>query len=98
MTKLINVAPPARVTIAAMICVVAGSANAQQIGSVEEGRRLAREVATTSSARFGAASPTQLCERFCTSSDPKRPTFSLASLPPQWLRGDHADRRGLSNF
>ena len=44
MTKLINVAPPAHVTIAAMIFVVAGSANAQQSGSVEEGRRLAGEV------------------------------------------------------
>ena len=44
MTNLINVAPPARVTIAAMICVVAGSANAQQIGSVEKGGQLAREV------------------------------------------------------
>ena len=27
-----------------MICVAAGSANAQQIGNVQEGRRLAREV------------------------------------------------------
>ena len=44
MTKLINVAPAARVIIAAMICGVAGSANAQQIGSVQEGHRLAREV------------------------------------------------------
>src|SRR6516164_8186805 len=28
-------------------------------------------LATSSSARFGAASPTQLCERFCTSSGTK---------------------------
>jgi len=42
--KLIDVAPAARVIIAATMCVVAGSANAQQIGSVQEGRQLAREV------------------------------------------------------
>jgi mono/diheme cytochrome c family protein len=44
MAKLINVAPAAPVVIAAMICVVAGSVNAQQIGSVQEGRRLAGRV------------------------------------------------------
>ena len=44
MIKFINVAPAARAVIAAMICVAAGSANGQQIGSVQEGRRLAREV------------------------------------------------------
>jgi mono/diheme cytochrome c family protein len=42
--KLIDVAPAARVILAATICVMAGSANAQQIGSVQEGRQLAREV------------------------------------------------------
>ena len=43
--KLINVSPAARVIlIAAIICVSAGSGNAQQIGSAQEGRRLAREV------------------------------------------------------
>ena len=34
---LIDVAPAARVIIAATLCAVAGSANAQQIGSVQEG-------------------------------------------------------------
>ena len=43
--KLINVSPAARVIlIAAIICVSAGSGNAQQIGSAQEGRRLARGV------------------------------------------------------
>ena len=42
--KLIDVAPAARVIIAATLCAVAGSANAEQIGSVQEGRQLAREV------------------------------------------------------
>ena len=43
--KLVNVAPAAPVIlVAAMICVVAGSANAQEVGSVQEGSRLAREV------------------------------------------------------
>ena len=37
-------------------------------------------LATSSSARFGAASPTQLCERFCTSSlDRLRPAFDQIS-------------------
>ena len=44
MTKLINVAPTARVIIAATISMAAAGANAQQIGNVENGRRLAHEV------------------------------------------------------
>src|SRR5262249_31588056 len=36
-------------------------------------------LATSSSARFGAASPTQLCERFCTSSGRSRSRSTHAS-------------------
>ena len=39
-------------------------------------------LATTSSARFGAASPTQLCERFCTSSPYEARTKELAGNFP----------------
>ena len=42
--KLIDIVPAARVILAATICLAAGSANAQQIGGVQEGRQLAREV------------------------------------------------------
>ena len=73
MTKLINVAPAARVIIAAMICVVAGSANAQQIGSVQEGRRLAREVCAECHAIDNAAGG---------STNPNAPTFKdIANTP-----------------
>jgi hypothetical protein len=43
--KLIDVVPAVHVIIAATIFVVAGSTNAQQIGSVQEGRQLRPGVA-----------------------------------------------------
>ncbi len=72
MTKLINVASAARVLIAAMIFVVAGSANAQ-IGSVQEGRGLAREVCAECHAIDNAASG---------SANPNAPTFKVIANTP----------------
>ena len=71
--KLIDVAPAARVIIAAMICVVAGSANAQEIGSVQEGRQLAREVCAECHAIDNAASG---------SANPNAPTFKVIANTP----------------
>ena len=71
--KLIDVVPAARVIIAATICVVAGSANAQQIGSVQEGRRLAREVCAECHAIDNAASG---------STNPNAPTFKVIANTP----------------
>jgi mono/diheme cytochrome c family protein len=73
MTKLINGAPAARVIIAAMICGVAGSANAQQIGSVQEGRRLAREVCAECHAIDYAGGG---------STNPEAPTFKVIASTP----------------
>lgn len=72
MTKLINVAPAVRVTIAAMIFVTAGSANAQQIGSVQEGRRLAREVCAECHAIDNAGGST----------NPDAPAFKVIANTP----------------
>jgi mono/diheme cytochrome c family protein len=56
-----------------MICVAAGSANAQQIGSVQEGRRLAREVCAECHAIDNAAGG---------STNPTAPTFKdIANTP-----------------
>jgi mono/diheme cytochrome c family protein len=71
--KLIDVAPAARVTIAASMCVVAGSANAQQIGSVQEGRQLAREVCGECHAIDNAADG---------STNPNAPTFKVIANTP----------------
>ena len=71
--KLIDVAPAARVIIAATICVVAGSANAQQIGSVQEGRQLAREVCAECHAIDNAADG---------STNPHAPTFKVIANTP----------------
>jgi mono/diheme cytochrome c family protein len=73
MTKLINVAPAVRVIIAAMICGVAGSANAQQIGSVREGHRLAREVCAECHAIDNAGGG---------STNPDAPTFKVIANTP----------------
>jgi mono/diheme cytochrome c family protein len=73
MIKLISVAPAARVVIAAMICVAAGSANAQQIGSVQEGRRLAREVCAECHAIDNADGG---------STNPDAPTFKVIANTP----------------
>jgi len=72
MAKLINVASAARVLIAAMIFVVAGSANAQ-IGSVQEGRGLAREVCAECHAIDNAANG---------SANPNAPTFKVIANTP----------------
>jgi mono/diheme cytochrome c family protein len=72
--KLVNVAPAARVIlVAAMICVVAGSANAQEIGSVQEGSRLAREVCAECHAIDSAADG---------STNPNAPTFKVIANTP----------------
>jgi mono/diheme cytochrome c family protein len=71
--KLIDVAPAARVTIAASMCVVAGSANAQQIGSVQEGRQLAREVCAECHAIDNATDR---------STNPNAPTFKVIANTP----------------
>jgi mono/diheme cytochrome c family protein len=72
MTKLINVASAARVIIAA-ICVVGGSVNAQQIGSVQEGHRLAREVCAECHAIDNAGGG---------STNPDAPTFKVIANTP----------------
>jgi mono/diheme cytochrome c family protein len=69
--KLIDVAPAARVIIVAMICAVAGSANAQEIGSVQEGSRLAREVCAECHAIDNAADG---------STNPNAPTFKVIAI------------------
>jgi hypothetical protein len=71
--KLIDVVPAARVIIAATICVMAGSANAQQIGSVQEGRQLAREVCAECHAIDNAADG---------STNPNAPTFKVIANTP----------------
>ena len=73
MIKLISVAPAARVVIAAMICVAAGNGNAQQIGSVEEGGRLAREVCAECHAIDNADGG---------STNPDAPTFKVIANTP----------------
>ena len=73
MTKLINIAPTARVIIAAMICGVAGSANAQQIGSAQEGHRLARDVCAECHAIDNAGGG---------STSPDAPTFKVIANTP----------------
>jgi mono/diheme cytochrome c family protein len=69
--KLIDIAPAARVIVAAAICVMAGSANAQQIGSVQEGRQLAREVCAECHAIDNAADG---------STNPNAPTFKVIAI------------------
>ena len=71
--KLIDVAPAARVIIAAAICVMVGSANAQQIGSVQEGRQLAREVCAECHAIDNAADG---------STNPNAPSFKVIANTP----------------
>jgi mono/diheme cytochrome c family protein len=71
--KLIDVARASRVIIAATICVMAGSANAQQIGSVPEGRQLAREVCAECHAIDKAADG---------STNPNAPTFKVIANTP----------------
>ena len=71
--NLIDV-PAARVIIAAAICVVAGSAKAQQIGSVQEGRQLAREVCAECHAIDNAADG---------STNPNAPTFKVIANTPR---------------
>jgi mono/diheme cytochrome c family protein len=71
--KLIDVAPAARVIIAVAMCVMAGGANAQQIGSVQEGRQLAREVCAECHAIVNAADG---------STNPNAPTFKVIANTP----------------
>ena len=71
--KLIDVAPAARLIIAAAICVMARGANAQQIGSVQEGRQLAREVCAECHAIDNAADG---------STNPNAPTFKVVANTP----------------
>ena len=71
--KLIDVAPAARVIIAVAMCVMAGGANAQQIGSVQEGRQLAREVCAECHAIDKAADG---------STNPTAPTFKVIANTP----------------
>ena len=73
MTKLINVAPTARVIIAAMISMAPAGANAQQIGNVEDGRRLAREVCAECHAIDNGTS---------TSTNPDAPSFKHIAKTP----------------
>ena len=62
-----------RVIIVAMICAVAGSANAQEIGSVQEGRQLAREVCAECHAIDNAAGG---------SANSNAPTFKVIANTP----------------
>ena len=92
--KLIDVVPLARVISAATICVVAGSANAQQIRSVQEGRQLAREVCAECHAIDNAAGG---------STNPYAPTFKVIANTPGMtsaaltvaLQTTHADHAQL---
>jgi mono/diheme cytochrome c family protein len=61
------------IAFAAAICVVAGTANAQQIGSVQEGRQLAREVCAECHAIDNAADG---------ATNPNAPTFKVIANTP----------------
>ena len=69
----INLAPVARATTTAMLCVMVENAGAQQFGDAEGGRKLARQTAPNATRLIGAQAPQLIPMRLLSRILPKPP-------------------------